>query len=280
MAVPPCPGDTDYCLKVSFAGLEPSPECVQIISAGWLARPIVLAGVNGPQKIGGTSRALIVYRHVDDDPEYPDQTYTYIHVTVTTSCLGPVNRSVSVTMTAGTAAIFGSSQIFPRNQSVVTLTNQVVCPSSGSLNTGGSATVTILTDASCVQPGDYIVARKCSDSSVEIIVDPATNTLGKAGIEYLGDSYEPGERMDGTPVTVDWVDDVCIGATPPPAPLLAGKTTQNKMAPKRMSVAKRVDPLTKNGMISEDTLDAMGADPKTEAAKSKQGGCCGQPSKE
>lgn len=268
---PPCPGTAGFCLRAVASGIVFDPACPERIAG----RPMTITSlvVDGELNTASNNPFTTAFIAWTDEVDGAySGTDTIVRVRAALGCrnnrptisefyiepwgggthygIPQVPSIFSWRVSSAQARFIDIAQTLP-NQNA-----DAVCGPGGGgvICRSGHVVVQAVYDEACDQNApDMLLAGKCGDHSQTIVVDP---NAGGSGARFLHNSelYEIIGRTTGTPASGVWVDTPC--SSPAPAML---RTT---------------------GMISEADLEAMGFDPSREMRAAKQGGCCGQPSKE
>jgi hypothetical protein len=234
---PPCPGVLGFCFRASAVGFTPSSCDIRISDGGGsIEAELVDLLVDGPLPTAGIQSSALnlpfkgLVSFVGQGGVYG--TDTTFHFDYTLGCRDnrPIIRearidvvgggsSYDITTSSGTGGlVFLWRRTFNQglflDNGPVTLDNDLgdqPC-ASGIVSQTGQLIVEAQFDTNCNQnTPDLMLAAKCDDPAQTIIVDQATSN-GFTGIRYQGESYRLVSRASGTPVAVDWVQDVCGGA--------------------------------------------------------------------
>lgn len=238
---PPCPGISGFCMSAFAAGFSPDASCtVRISSLSDTANPaeVTQVLVDGPLPTINSSAAnlpfqgLIAFQKPDEQIYGTDTNFRFSYVLFCRDDR-PAIREARIDVAGGGSeyniaqaggsggTVFLWRRTFLQSQYLdngpVTLTNDLGDLPCVPGNTGnpvcrsGTITVEASFDTNCQQTTpNLILASKCSDASQTIVVDQGTSN-GLPGIRYQGEEYRPLSRTQGTPVDVEWVQEVCGG---------------------------------------------------------------------
>ena len=232
---PPCPGVLGFCFRASAVGFTPSSCDISITDGNNpTTADLVDLLIDGPLPTVNQSNASLGFNglvsFVGQNGAYGTDTNFVFTYRLGCRDNRPIIMEARIDVQGGGSPYYvnasgnpgGSVFLWRRtfnqgrflDNGPITLNNEYADANcSGSLvSQTGQLVVEAQFDTNCNQSTpDLMLAAKCDDPAQTIVVDQSTSN-GFTGIRYQGENYRLVSRASGTPVTVDWVQDVCGGA--------------------------------------------------------------------